>query len=77
MPFLIIHNFKLFESKDISISNIIQVKYSFILSRWFHIILVTGVGGSLPCPHPPGYQYKIVLLVLFIFNYLNVKMYQF
>ena len=46
------------------------------------VYLVTGVGGKLsrpvylaPPPHPLGYQSKIVLLILLILNYLNVKMY--
>ena len=35
-----------------------------------------AVQASLSCPHPPGYQSKIILLILFILKYLNVKMYQ-
>ena len=27
-------------------------------------------------PHPLGYQNKIIVLILLILNYLNVKMYQ-
>ena len=45
------------------------------------VYLVAGVGGKLSrpvylTPHPPGYQSKIILLILLILNYLNVKMYQ-
>ena len=45
------------------------------------VYLVTGVEGKLyrPVyldPHPPEYQSKIILLILLILNYLNVKMYQ-
>ena len=44
------------------------------------VYLVTGVGGKLSRPvylahHPLGYQSKIILLILLILNYLNVKMY--
>ena len=38
---------------------------------------VQAVRASLSCPPPsPGYQSKIILLILLILNYLNVKMYQ-
>ena len=45
------------------------------------VYLVTGVGGKLSRPvylasHPLGYHSKIILLILLILNYLNVKMYQ-
>ena len=41
-----------------------------------------GGGGKLSRPvyldpHPTEYQSKIILLILLILNYLNVKMYQF
>ena len=40
-----------------------------------------GGGGKLSrpvklAPHPPGYQSKIIVLILLILNYLVVKMYQ-
>ena len=46
------------------------------------VCLVSEVGGKLSrpvylAPHPLGYQSKIILLILLILNYLNVKMYQF
>ena len=42
---------------------------------------VCGGRGGCPgqfilIPHPPGYASKIILLILFIFYYLNVKMYK-
>ena len=45
------------------------------------VCLVAGVGGMLfrpvyLAPNPLGYQSKIILLILLILNYLNVKMYQ-
>ena len=45
-------------------------------------MLSCRVGCKLSRPvylalHPLGYQSKIILLILLILNYLNVKMYQF
>ena len=45
------------------------------------VCLVAGVGGKLSRPvyldpHPPGYQSKIIRLILLILNYLIVKMHQ-
>ena len=36
-----------------------------------------AVQASLSCPHPLGYQSKIIVLVLLILNYLNVEMYSY
>ena len=36
-----------------------------------------AVQGSVsPPPQPPGYQSKIILVILLILKYLNVEMYQ-
>ena len=45
------------------------------------VCLVAGAGGKLSrpvdlAPHPPGYQSKIIVPILLILNYLNVKMFQ-
>ena len=63
-------HFKLSECDDVSIINIIQVKFSFFLSDC-SVCLVTGVGGKLSRPvyldpHPPEYQSKIILLSFLI-----------
>ena len=69
--------------EDVSIVNIIQVKFSYFPLSDCSVCLVAGVGGggklSRPvylAPHPLGYQSKIILLILLNLNYLNVKMYQ-
>ena len=54
----------------------------FSLSHCFVCLAAgAGVGGKLSrlvflAPHPPRYPSKIILLILFILKYLNVKMYQ-
>ena len=45
------------------------------------VYLVAGVGGKLSRPvyldpNKPEYKSKLILLILLILNYLNVKMYQ-
>ena len=66
----------------ISIINIIQVKFSYFLSRIVLYAKLLRLGGKLSrpvylTPNPPGYQSKIIVTILLILNYLNVKMYQF
>ena len=59
---------------DVSIINIIQVKFSCFLLSHCSVCLVAVVGGKLSrpvylAPHLPGYQSKIILLSLLILNY--------
>ena len=63
--------FKLSECEDVSIINIIEVKFSCVLSHC-SVCLVAGVGAKLSRPvylartYRPGYQSKIILLTLLI-----------
>ena len=77
-------HFKLSECEDVSILNIILVKFSCFLVALFRIPSCRGGGGGgklsrlvYLAPHPPGYQSKIIGLILLILNYLVVKKYQF
>ena len=77
---VLLYLFKLFDCEDVSIINVIKSKLVFTLPPC-SICLVARVGGKLIMPvyldpHPPEYQSKIILLILLISNYLNVKMYQ-
>ena len=60
MILLIQLNFKPFQCGDVSIMNIIQVKFSFFLCSIVSYSKLQGwrqaVQGSLSCPHPHGYQ---------------------
>ena len=78
---LILLFFKLSECEDVSIINIIQVKFSCFLLSDCSVYLVAWVGGKLSRPvyldpHPSEYQSKIILLSFLILNYLNVMMYE-
>ena len=73
--------FKLSECDDVSIINIIQVKFSCFLCSIFLYAKLQGWGGKLSrpvylAPHPPGHQSKSIVPILLILNYLNVKMYR-
>ena len=75
---LILLILNLSEYQYVSIKNIIQVKFSCFLSGIVSYAKLQEWGqaaqGGLSSLHPPGYQSKIILLILHILNYLNVEM---
>ena len=66
----------MYQFEDVSILNIIQVKFNCFLCRIVPYTSLQEWGGKLD-PHPPEYQSKIILQSFLILNYLVVKIYQF